>query len=142
MPFKCCSVPDEAPYGRTLSLFHLHRHRFGIPSPVAVRRRTLGLQPHQAAGEGLLLPVHLDPPGNLQPGDQSARASLLRLFPQGQSTIPFRLLGKCPFRRWTRAAKILPVRFLFRPRVEDADGGLSSCPPLSRHTRFPALSTW
>src|SRR5580700_10086961 len=125
---------DEAPYGCTVSLFHLHSHRFRIPRPVAVRRRPPGLQPHQAAGEGLLLPVHLDPPGNLQSAGQSARASLLRQSPQAQRSLPFRLLGKCPYRRWTGAAKILPVRILFRQRVEDADGGLSSCPPLSRHT--------
>jgi hypothetical protein len=35
-------VQDEAPYGCTVSLFHLHRHRLGIPRPVAVRRRTPG----------------------------------------------------------------------------------------------------
>jgi hypothetical protein len=55
----------------------------------------LGLQPHQAAGEGLLLPVHLDPPGNLRSAGQSARASLLWQFPKGQRSLPFRLLLVC-----------------------------------------------
>ena len=42
---------------------------------------------------------------------------------------------------WTGAAKVLPVRILFRQRVEDADGGLSSRPQLLRHPRFLGDST-
>jgi hypothetical protein len=38
-------VRDEAPYGCTVSLFHLHRHRFRIPRPVAVRRSPLAYSP-------------------------------------------------------------------------------------------------
>ena len=102
---KCCWVSGEVsvwPHGSRFSTSTV----FGSGSlvPWLAAQGPLGLQPRGTAGDRLLFPIQLDPPGNLRPESQSARAPLLRQSPQEQRALSFRILGKRPQGRWSGAA--------------------------------------
>ena len=140
MPSEYCWEPGDTPHVCTVPIFHLYSYRLPMPRPVALVRRAPRLQPCNAAGERLLLPVHLDSPWDLRSEGQFARAPLLWQPTQAECTVSLRVLGQRPQRAWGDAAAILPAGLLFGRRSQDTDGGLPSRTQVLRHTRFPAQS--